>query len=231
MAPWTAVYSPASPASGPATARPVRPAVASASTKTMAEFDRVRSKALAVLRSDEWRVERAREAPKMKRYFPQIVRINELGLLTFDSQAGASNRKYKERAYCFGFVRDRAFARKLTEWVSLHTDKYASLVVVQGDGRPDPHNRFVASVAEVMLRTTAGLFPVTAHYGADGTMHVHSTVSPFTTPYYRHVVGTDPVPADAVCVMFADLVWGRSAGARDGLFTAIEKALVRVNAT
>ena len=183
MAPWTAVYSPASPASGPATARPVRPAVASASTKTMAEFDRVRSKALAVLRSDEWRVERAREAPKMKRYFPQIVRINELGLLTFDSQAGASNRKYKERAYCFG------------------------------------------------LRTTAGLFPVTAHYGADGTMHVHSTVSPFTTPYYRHVVGTDPVPADAVCVMFADLVWGRSAGARDGLFTAIEKALVRVNAT
>ncbi len=29
----------------------------------------------------------------------------------------------------------------------------------------------------------------------------------------------------------ADLVWGRAAGARDGLFTAIEKALVRVNAT
>ncbi len=40
-----------------------------------------------------------------------------------------------------------------------------------------------------MLRTTAGLFPVTAYYGAvgtDGTMDVHSTVSPFTTPYYRH---------------------------------------------
>jgi hypothetical protein len=57
-----------------------------------------------------------------------------------------------------------------------------------------------------MLRTTAGLFPVTAYDGAvgtDGTMDVHSTVSPLTTPYYRHVVGTDPVPADAVCVMFA----------------------------
>lgn len=64
-----------------------------------------------------------------------------------------------------------------------------TLVVVQGDGRPDPHNRFVASAADVMLRTTAGLFPVTAYYGAvgtDGTMDVHSTVSPFTTPYYRH---------------------------------------------
>ncbi len=36
-----------------------------------------RSKALAVLRCDEWRAERAREAPKIKRYFPQIVRINE----------------------------------------------------------------------------------------------------------------------------------------------------------
>jgi hypothetical protein len=194
----------------------------------------VRSKALAVLRSDEWRAERTREAPKMKRYFTQIVRINELGLLTFDSQAGVSNRKYKERAYCFGFVRDRAFAFELTRWVSLHTDKYASLVVVQGDGRPDPHNRFVASAADVMLRTTAGLFPVTAHVradGADGTMEIHSTVSPFTTPYYRHLAGKDPVPADAVCVMFADLVWGRAAGARDGLFTAIERALVRVNAT
>jgi hypothetical protein len=51
-----------------------------------------------------------------------------------------------------------------------------------------------------MLRTTAGLFPVTAHVGADGTMEIHTTVS---TPYYRHVAGTDPVPADAVCVMFA----------------------------
>jgi hypothetical protein len=154
----------------------VREAVAptrAASTKTTAEFDRVRSKALAVLRSDEWRAERAREAPTMTRYFPQIVRINDLGLLTFDSQAGVSNRKYKERAYCFGFVRDRAFALKLTRWVSLHTDKYASLVVVQGDGRPDPHNRFVASASDVMLRTTAGLFPVTAYDGADGTMHVH----------------------------------------------------------
>jgi hypothetical protein len=81
-----------------------------------------------------------------------------------------------------------------------------------------------------MLRTTAGLFPVTAYDGAvgtDGTMEIHSTVS---TPYYRHVAGTDPFPAGAVCVMFADLVWGRAAGARDGLFTAIEKALVRVNA-
>ena len=223
MAPWTAVYS---PVSGPTTVAP----------KPTSEFDRVRAKALAMLRSDEWRAERAREAPAMARYFPQILRINELGLLTFDSQAGISNRKYKERAYCYGFVRDRAFARKLTEWVSLHTDKYASLVVVQGNGRPDPHNRFFASAEDVMLRTTAGLFPVTAHVGADGahgadsTMEVHSTVSPFTTPYYRHFAGPD-LPADAVCVMFADLVWGRAAGARDGLFTAIEKALVRVNAT
>lgn len=194
----------------------------------MTEFDRVRSKTLAVLRSDEWRAERAREAPKMKRYFPQIVRINELGLLTFDSQAGASNRKYKERASgSCATVRSRASSPS----GSLST---RTLVVVQGDGRPDPRNRFVASASDVMLRTTAGLFPVTAHYGAvgsHGTMEIHSTVSPFTTPYYRHVVGTDPVPADAVCVMFADLVWGRAAGARDGLFTAIEKALVRVNAT
>jgi hypothetical protein len=185
----------------------------------------VRSKALAVLRSDEWRAERTLEAPTMTLYFPQIVRINELGLLTFDSQAGVSNRKYKERASgSCATVRSRASSPSGSR-------STRTLVVVQGDGRPDPHNRFVASAGDVMLRTTAGLFPVTAHDGADGTMHVHTTVSPFTTPYYRHVAGTDPVPADAVCVMFADLVWGRAASARDGLFTAIEKALVRVNAT
>jgi hypothetical protein len=97
MAPWTALYSPASAASGPATARPVRPSGASASTKTLAEFDRVRSKALAALRSEEWRAERTREAPTMTRYFPQIVRINELGLLTFDS-IGSTKSALRVRA-------------------------------------------------------------------------------------------------------------------------------------
>ncbi len=92
MAPWTAVYSPASAASGPAPARPVRPSGASTSRTASTQFDRVRSKALAVLRSDEWRAERTREAPTMTRYFPQIVRINELGLLTFDSIGSTRSR-------------------------------------------------------------------------------------------------------------------------------------------
>jgi hypothetical protein len=63
----------------------------------MAEFDLVRSKALAVLRSEEWRAERTLEAPTMKRYFPQIVRINELGLLTFDS-IGSTKSALRARA-------------------------------------------------------------------------------------------------------------------------------------
>ena len=98
------------------------------------------------------------------------------------------HRKYKERASgSCATVRSRA---------SLPSGSRSTrtLVVVQGDGRPDPRNRFVASAADVMLRTTAGLFPVTAYDGAvgtDGTMEIHSTVS---TPYYRHVVGTDPFP-------------------------------------
>ena len=59
---------------------------------------------------------------------------------------------YAERAYCFGLVRDRASAMRLTQWVSLNTDKYASLVVVQG-------NRPVASAVDVMLRRTARALP------------------------------------------------------------------------
>jgi hypothetical protein len=64
---------------------------------------------------------RKAEDPKMERHIPQLVRINELGLLTFDSQAGRKDGAYAERAYCFGFVRDRESAMQLTEWVSLNT--------------------------------------------------------------------------------------------------------------
>ena len=95
----------------------------------MAEFDRMRAKVLAVLASREWRAARKAEDPTMARHIPQLVRINKLGLLTFDSQAGRKDGAYAERAYCFGFVRDRASAMRLTRWVSLNTDKYASLVV------------------------------------------------------------------------------------------------------
>jgi hypothetical protein len=182
-------------------------------------FDRVRAKVLAKLRSDE-------RDPTVVR----LQRINELGLLTFDTQTGKAHEAYKQRSYCFGFVRDRERAVQLTEWVSLNTDKYASLVVVQGDGRPDPHNRFVASAADVMLRKTAGCFPVGVKV-IGSAEEVYSTVSPFTIPAYRHVAGAkeDPVPSDA-CVTFADLVWGRAADAKDGLFTAIERGLAELNA-
>ena len=73
----------------------------------MADFDRMRAKVLAMLGSAEWRAARKAEDPTMERHIPQLVRLNELGLLTFDSQAGRRDMAYKERAYCFGFVRDR----------------------------------------------------------------------------------------------------------------------------
>ena len=156
----------------------------------------------------------------MMRHIPQLVRINTLGLLTFDSQAGRAKGTYKERAYCFGFVRDRECALQLTEWVSLNTDKLASLVVVQGDGSPDPHNRFVASAEDCMLRKTACHLPVSA-YGAE----IYSHVSPFTIPASRYIDDDLAVPSDAECVLFVDLVWGRRADLPDGLFTAIESGL------
>ena len=186
------------------------------------DFDRMRAKVLAMLGSGEWRAARNAEDPTMVRHIPQLVRLNELGLLTFDSQAGRKDRAYAERAYCFGFVRDRASAMRLTQWVSLHTDKYASLVVVQGNG-PDPRNNFVASAADVMLRRTAGCFPVSV----DGA-EIRSTVSPFAIPVNRHVADDeDHVPLDAECVMFVDLKWGRGADTKHGLFTAIESGLTR----
>jgi hypothetical protein len=151
-----------------------------------------------------------------------MARCHELGMLTFDIQAGAAG-EYKERAYCFGFMRDRESALRLTEWVSLNTDKYASLVVIQGPVRPDPQNEFVATDEEVALRRTAGNFPVSAR-GA----HIYSRVSPFTTATTRHVAGDDeaPVPPEeSVCV---DLVWGRRADSADGLFTTIERGLALI---
>jgi hypothetical protein len=151
----------------------------------------------------------------------QIVRINALGLLTFDTQAGHSSGSYRERAYCFGFMRDRESALTFTEWVSLNTDAYASLVVLQGHAR-NPRARYVATDAEVLLRRTAGNFPV----GADGDK-IDTRVSPFALQANRYVAGDDhpPVPPDAVCVLCVDMVWGRHGDQIDGLFTAVEAGL------
>ena len=187
-------------------------------------FDDVRDAVIARLSSPGWAAERAAEDPTMVRHIPQIVRINRLGLLTFDSQAGRADaaRAYKERAYCYGFVRDRETACGLVAWVSLNTDMYASLVVVMGPPGPDPDNSFRASASEVLLRNTAGKFPVTVEAGV-----VESTVSPFAIPAERHVAGkTAPVPDDAACVLLVDLVWGRPAA--EGLFAAIEAGLAAV---
>jgi len=182
-------------------------------------FDEVRDAVVARLASAGWAAERRAEDPTMVQHIPQIVRINRLGLLTFDSQAGRADGEHKERAYCYGFVRDRETACGLTSWVSLNTDMYASLVVVMGPPGPDPSNAFRASASEVLLRSTVK-FPVTVEGGV-----VDSTVSPFVIPAERHVAGptAPPVPDDAACVLFVDLVWGRPAA--DGLFAAIESGL------
>lgn len=68
----------------------------------------------------------------MVRHIPQLTRINRLGMITSNSQAGRNSRYTSrttgkrelmaERAYCLGFVHPDV-ADAFIKWMWLHTDK------------------------------------------------------------------------------------------------------------
>ena len=212
----------------------------------MDAFERARKVAIRVMQLPMWQKSIGEEDPLMVAHIPQLARINKLGMITINSQAGnvrhvkslrtGKQATIAERAYCYGFVPADA-ADKILRWMWTHTDKYAVKVYIGDDEKLQDF----------------GWFGVTTH---DGGETWFTSVTPAVRPEIRNenyppmggmweqwtreerarahkAIGPyleSPIPESAVCLLFVDMTIGRLASAPSGLFSELERCLRRVSA-
>ena len=175
----------------------------------------------------------------MVAHIPQLVRINKLGMITINSQAGnvrhsksagAGKRGTEaERAYCIGFVRADA-ADKILRWMWTHTDKYAVKAYIGDDAMADFARIGVTTQdgGETWVTTVNPAGPAdfrNGNYPSAGqwdrwTREERSMARAALGPYLA-----SPIPESAVCLLFVDMTIGRLASAPSGLFSEIERCL------
>lgn len=205
-------------------------------------FERARRVAVRTMRTAAWKHEIHGEDPSMAKHIPQLTRINNLGMITWNSQAGHTSRYFSkktgkkelsaERAYCVGFVRAES-ADALIEWMWLHTDKYVARMGLAGDKTDHTVGRVGVTVAQTGTKWQSWAVPF---YGAnDRNCNYPDFIFEWnSTPMHmkaRAQIGAyleSPVPETAVAVLLVDMRWGRKADGTKGLFTEIERALAHV---
>ncbi len=190
----------------------------------------------------------------MVKYIPNLRRLNELGLITFDSQSGKRSTfaHYQtgkrvdlvERAYCYGFV-DTAVADAVIEWMWDHTDKYVTRAIdVEAIARGDTALYAVLSefgrigvtrsecdgTASWPTRASAVVMPHDYKCNYGRWVYPEQRGAPATPDGEEAIKHVGPymahaVPRSAVCLLRVDMRLGRRADARDGLFTQLEAAL------
>ena len=192
-----------------------------------------------------WQKGIGEEDPLMVAHIPQLMRINKLGMITINSQAGYVRYSKSgtgervtdaERAYCYSFVRADT-ADKILRWMWTHTDKYAVKVYICDD------EKLLVDFARIGVTTL------------DGGETWDTTVNPAGDPDFRNMnypsdgmwemwtreerararkaIGPfleSPIPESAVCLLFVDMTIGRLASAPSGLFSELERCLRRVSA-
>lgn len=218
------------------------------------EFEEARRVAVRMMQTRAFANGIEREDRRMVAYIPQLLLLNELGMITFNSQSGERDTfphyqtgkpvAFRERAYCCGFV-DASVADAVIGWMWNNTDKYATRAI---------------DVEEVS-RGHKGLYAVLSDFGKigvsqkthDGAVTWPTQASPVVMPadyqcnygygVYPEQRGAPPdalgeeaiklvgpymqhpVPRSAVCVLAVDMRMDRLADAHDGLFTQLEAAL------
>ena len=180
----------------------------------------------------------------MVAHIPQLVRINKLGMITINSQAG-NVRYYKsvrtgkratsaERAYCCSFVPADA-ADKILRWMWTHTDKYAVKVYIGGDEKLLDFGWIGVTTEDggetwvTQLRPAAGREFRKWNYPSAGmwnewTREERARARKAIGPYLE-----SPIPESAVCLLFVDMTIGRLASAPSGLFSEIERCMRSVS--
>ena len=210
----------------------------------MDAFERARKVALRVMRMPMWQKEIGEEDPLMVAHIPQLVRINKLGMITINSQAG--NVRYSkslrtgkqatiaERAYCYSFVPADA-ADKILRWMWTHTDKYAVKVYIGDDEKLQDFARIGVTTQDggetwVTKVNPAGppdfrkLNYPSAGMWNEWTREERARARKAIGPYLE-----SPIPESAVCLLFVDMTIGRLASAPSGLFSEIERCMRSVS--
>ena len=211
----------------------------------MDAFERARKVALRVMRMPMWQKGIGEEDPLMVAHIPQLARINKLGMITINSQAG-NVRYFKsaktgkrgtvaERAYCIGFV-PADTADKILRWMWAHTDKYAVKAYIGDDEKLPDFARIGVTTQDggetwVTTVNPAGPpefrnlnYPSAGHWN-EWTREERARACKAFGPYLA-----SPVPESAVCLLFVDMTIGRLASAPSGLFSEIERCLRFVSA-
>ena len=201
------------------------------------EFESARRVAVRMMETRAFAKGIEEEDGAMVAYIPNLRRLNELGMITFNSQSGKRETfpHYQtgkrvvssERAYCYGFV-DASVADAVIRWMWDNTDKYVARsldvdAVSRGDGK---------------------LYDALSDFGrigvtrteCEGVVSWHTRASPVVMPtdyecnYGRFVypeqrgappdaLGEEaikhvgpymehPVPRSAVCLLCVDMVLG-----------------------
>jgi hypothetical protein len=218
------------------------------------EFELARRVAVRMMETRAFAKDIEEEDATMVKYIPNLRRLNELGMITFDSQNGRRFTfphyqtgkiiKMSERAYCKGFV-DASVAAAVVQWMWDNTDKYVTRAIdIEEASRGDKaiytvleefgQLGVVQKECEGSVSWPAQASPVVMSH--DYTSHYGRWIYPEKRgkppdedgeKAIRHVgpYMAHPIPRSAVCLLCVDMRLGRRADARDGLFTQIEAAL------
>jgi hypothetical protein len=213
----------------------------------MGEFELARRVVLRTMRTRAWREDIRAEDETMVAHIPQLLRINRLGMITENSQAGRSHhytsqatgrREHSaERAYCFGFVHPDV-ADAFINWMWLNTDKYVVRAKIVEEW-PGPVGRIGVTTERSKMVTWVSpfgdpgcracnygrwIYPEQGGAASSGTTSREEAMLAKARraigPYLAH-----PVPETAEFLLLVDMKWGRRANGRRGLFTEIEHGL------
>ena len=208
----------------------------------MDPFERARKVAIRVMQLPMWQKSIGEEDPLMVAHIPQLARINKLGMITINSQAGnvrhskslrtGKRATIAERAYCYSFVPADA-ADKILRWMWTHTDKYAVKVYIGDDEKLQDFGRLGVTTQDGgetwFTRVTPAAPPdfrnwnygMWEQWTREERARAHKAIGPYLE---------SPIPESAVCLLFVDMTIGRLASAPSGLFSELERCLRRVSA-
>ena len=218
------------------------------------EFELARRVAVRMMETRAFAKDIEEEDPTMVKYISDLRRLNELGMITSNSQSGKRSTfaHYQtgkrvdlvERAYCYGFV-DAAVADAVIQWMWDKTDKYVTRAIdVEAVARGDTELYAVLSdfgrigvtrsecdgAASWPTRASAVVMPHDYKCNYGRWVYPEQRGAPATADgeeAIKHVGPylAHPVPRSAVCLLCVDMRLGRRADARDGIFTQLEAAL------
>jgi hypothetical protein len=197
------------------------------------EFDLAQKIAITAIKTTAWQNDITEEDPDMTVHIPQLLRINTLGMITYNSQAGNTNLQMQERAYCIGFVQ-KNIATNFIEWMWLNTDKYVAKMDFNTGFGITGLGRIGVTVFGNEWKTFVDLsgYPEMRHcnYGR----WIYSAEQEYSPSIIeaQNAIGPYlkcPVPESAICVLCVDMQKGRLANTALGLFTEIENCLLALN--